>query len=171
MSTRTVALWESAYDNTLLNKNEFNFCIAKSVIDKTGQPIFNVVWQSKAPRPRATISWQVQYGLNWSTGVPDGSNAQVTVGGAWQACNPGESFDLTSDGLWAPSAPGTGNPRPGFLNVGKNYCQYPGQTGINILVGVLNSAGDDYDTVSISVNAFSEPLKLTWSRSSSIKLC
>ena len=168
MSQRTVALWESALDNTLLNSNGFNFCIAKSVIDKTGNLTFNMVWQSKAPRPRATISWNVQYGLNWTTGVPAG-NAQVTVGGAWQACNPGDSYDLNKDGLWVKSDPATSKPKPNYLNIGKNYCQYPGVTGINIIVGVLNSAGDDYDPVSITTNALRESSKLTSSRSSWIR--
>ena len=160
MSQRTVALWESGYDNTLLNNNGFKFCIAKSVIDKTGQLSFNMVWQSKVPRPRATISWNVQYGLNWTTAVPSG-NAQVSVGGAWQACNPGDSYDLNADGLWVKSNPATSQPKPNFLNIGKNNCQYPGVTGINIIVGVLNSAGDDYDPVSVAIKALSEPFELT----------
>ncbi|KAL9043860.1 MAG: hypothetical protein Q9214_002964 [Letrouitia sp. 1 TL-2023] len=137
---RTVDLWESPYDLGLLSKNDFNFCIAKSVIDTSGNLTYNMVWQSLGLSPRATVTWTVQYGLNWTLDVPTG-NAKVTIGGQWQACDPGEVFDLNKLGLFEPSSVA---PKPGFLKVGKNHYIYDIKSGVHIIVGV-RSPGSDFE--------------------------
>lgn len=142
MSNRNVDVWESPYDLGKLASNGFNFCIAKSVIDSSGNLTFNLVWKSKNLAPRDSISWTVQYGLNWTLTVPTG-NAQVVLGGVWQACNPGEVYDIDSVGLFQPS---TISSQPGYLKVGKNGYSYGGSSGIHIIVGV-KSPGSDFDPV------------------------
>ena len=143
MTQRNVDVWESPYDLMKLDANGFSYCIAKSVIDSSGKPTFNMVWRSLNLSPRATISWTVQYGLNWTLNIPAG-NAQVTVGGIWQPCNPGEVYDIDSIGLFKPS---TVPAKANFLMVGKNGYKYGGSSGINIVVGV-KSPGGDFDPVS-----------------------
>lgn len=148
MSTnRTVALWESAYNLRKLKQNGFNYCIAKSVIDSSGQLNFNMVWRSQNLAPRANITWTVEYGLNWTLDVPIGS-AQITMGGDWQSCAPGQVYDVDEDGLWAPSSEPS---KSGYLKVGKNSYRYGTNTGINIIVGVKTPEGEF------------EPVSLPWS--------
>ncbi|MCJ1379038.1 hypothetical protein MMC17_002137 [Xylographa soralifera] len=135
---RTVALWESAYNLGKLSTNGFSYCIAKSVLDSTGALTYNMVWQSKHLSPRASVTWTVQYGLNWTLDIPVG-NAQVTVGGIWQACDPGQVFDLDSNGLFQPSSVAS---KPAYLKIGKNGYHYDGTSGIHILVGVKTPEGE-----------------------------
>ena len=142
MSTRNVELWESPYDLQKLSSNGFSFCIAKSVIDSSGNLTFNMVWKALNLAPRAKVSWTVQYGLNWTLDVPTG-NAQVTLGGVWQACNPGEVYDIDSVGLFQSS---TVPAQPGYLKIGKNGYSYGGSSGIHIIVGV-QSPGGGFDPV------------------------
>lgn len=144
---RTVALWESGYNLGKLSTNGFSYCIAKSVVDSTGALTYNMVWQSKGLSPRASVTWTVQYGLNWTLDIPTG-NAQVTVGGAWQACNPGQVFDVDSNGVFQPSSIAS---KPAFLKIGKNGYHYAGTSGIHILVGVQTPAGD-FEPVSLPMN-------------------
>jgi hypothetical protein len=146
-TNRTVALWESPYDLHKLSDNGFSFCIAKSVIDSQGNLTYNLVWKSLALSPRSTVTWTVQYGLNWTLDIPTG-NAQVTIGGIWQACDPGQVFDVDKFGLFQPSSVAS---RPGFLTVGKNNYRYDGTSGIHIIVGVQTPAGD-FEAVSRLVN-------------------
>ena len=155
MSNRNVVLWESPYDLQRLASNGFNFCIAKSVIDSSGMPTFNMVWKSLALAPRASVSWTTQYGLNWSLDVPTG-NAQVTLGGLWQACNPGQVYDIDSLGLFQPSSVPS---QPGYLKVGKNGYAYGGSSGIHIIVGVQSPSGD-FDPVCRSKPDFDCNLKI-----------
>lgn len=142
---RTVAIWESPYDLRKLGDNGFDFCIAKSVIDSTGKLTFNMVWQSKALGPIIDVSWTTQYALNWTVDVPTGG-ARVKEGGFWHPCNPGDVFDLDKTGLFHPS---TVPAKAGFLKLGNNGYQYPGKSGIHVIVGVKNLAGK-YDAVSLS---------------------
>lgn len=153
MSTdRTVALWESPYNLQKLPSNGFSYCIAKSVIDTSGSSTFNLVWQSLALAPRATVTWTVQYSLNWTIDIPSG-NAQVTIGGDWQACNPGQVFDIDKNGLFQPSTVAS---NPGFLKIGKNNYKYDGASGIHIVVGVQTSA-NDFQPVSLLMNMITMP--------------
>ena len=147
MSSRNIAIWESPYDLQKLSSDGLNLCIAKSVIDSSGHPSFNMVWKSLNLAPRANISWNTQYGLNWALNVPT-ANAQVTLGGVWQACNPGEVYDIDNVGLFQPS---TVTPQPGYLKVGKNGYSYGGSSGIHIIVGVQSSPGA-FDPVCLHVN-------------------
>ena len=146
MSQRNVDVWESPYDLQKLASNGFHYCIAKSVIDSSGNLTFNMVWKSLNLSPRASISWTTQYALNWTLNVP-ASNAKITLGGIWQPCNPGEVYDIDSVGLWQPS---TVAPKPGYLTVGSNGYSYGGSSGINIIVGV-QSPGGGFDPVSLCV--------------------
>ena len=147
MSTvRTVALWESAYDLKRLSANGLNFCIAKSVIASDGTESFNLVWQSKGLAPRSTIQWTVEYGLNWTLEIPS-VDAQVTIGGAWQACSPGQVYDIDSVGLFQSSSV---PPQPNALKIGKNGYHYPGTSGIHILVGVRIPGGAENDFEPVS---------------------
>lgn len=141
MSTnRTVALWESAVDLTALSNNQFRFCIAKSVIDSTGNLSYNMVWQSHGLAPRINIEWEVKYCLNWTLNVPS-PNAKVTVGGTWQDCAKGEMYDLDSIGSWVPAS-GTRQAKPDYMNVGVNNYAYSGARGIHIIVGVRTPDGN-----------------------------
>ncbi|MCJ1435479.1 hypothetical protein MMC27_004852 [Xylographa pallens] len=151
-NNRTVALWESAYNLGKLSSNGFSYCIAKSVLDSTGTLTYNMVWQSKSLAPRASVTWTVQYGLNWTLDIPAG-NAQVTVGGIWQACNPGQVFDLDSNGLFQPSSVSS---KPDYLKIGKNGYHYAGTSGVHIIVGVKTPDGQFepiyVDTTELALN-------------------
>ncbi|MCJ1315075.1 hypothetical protein MMC15_000390 [Xylographa vitiligo] len=111
-----------------------------------------MVWQSKALAPRASVTWTVQYGLNWTLDIPAG-NAQVTVGGIWQAVNPGQVFDIDSNGLFQPSSVAS---KPAYLKIGKNGYHYAGTSGIHIIVGVKTPSGDFepiyVDTTELALN-------------------
>ncbi|TLD03857.1 hypothetical protein PgNI_11352 [Pyricularia grisea] len=97
--------------------------------DNDKPPISNVVWKSLALQPKASISWVVEYGLNWTLTLPT-DGISVTVGGDWQVCNKGESFDLDSIGEWS---------------------RYPDADGIHIVVGVKN--GDNFDCIFVDPTA------------------
>ncbi|TLD24007.1 hypothetical protein PspLS_06968 [Pyricularia sp. CBS 133598] len=155
-STRTIHWYESRFDLEQIKNNGWQYQIAKLVsTDKGKPPISNVVWKSLALQPRATISWVVQYALNWTVTLPT-DGISVTVGGEWQVCDKGQSFDLDSTGEWNPSAsPG----QPGWLSVGNVGYSYPGVTGVHIVVGVKN--GDNFDCVFVDPTAL--PLNSTGS--------
>ena len=138
MTDRTVALWEYPYDLGQLNANGLKFCVAKSVIDGTGKVHYNMVWRSLGLAPRAVITWTVQYGLNWTLDVPT-AKANITIGGAWQPCNPGQVFDIDDVGLFQPSAE---PPTPKFLKIGKNGYKYGGSSGISIVIGAKSADGN-----------------------------
>lgn len=115
--------------------------------DNDKPPISNVVWKSLALQPKASISWVVEYGLNWTLTLPT-DGISVTVGGDWQVCNKGESFDLDSIGEWSRStSPG----QPDWLTVGKINYSYPDADGIHIVVGVKN--GDNFDCIFVDPTA------------------
>ena len=139
---RTVDIWESQKDLSLLNQSQFNLQFAKSVTGKDGNPVFNIVWQSKALAPRTSISWAPVYGLNWTLGLPT-TGVSVTVGGSWQECDIGQTYDLNKDGFFQPS---TIVGKPDYMNIGKNNFQYGSENGIHILVGIKE--GSDWDVVS-----------------------
>ncbi|KAK0543486.1 hypothetical protein OC845_006105 [Tilletia horrida] len=144
MSTRKVTVFESAFDQTTLAG--YNYClnVAKRVVGANGQTASNVVWKSLALAPNMSVSWDVKYALNWTADVLT-QGASVSIGGNWKPCDKGQVYDLDNGGRWQPSsAPAD----PDFLNVGKVGYQYPGVlTGIHILVGVLNNATQQYETI------------------------
>lgn len=144
-NTRTVALWETPYDLKKLASNGFNYCNAKSVLDNAGNLTYNPVRRSLALSPRATITWTVRYGLNWTLAIPTG-NAQVVIGGIWQPCNPGQVFDVDQNGLFQPSSVAS---KPGFLMIGKNNYHYAGTSGIYITVRVQTTPGANFEPVNL----------------------
>ncbi|KAB5584921.1 hypothetical protein GE09DRAFT_1068720 [Coniochaeta sp. 2T2.1] len=146
MDTRTIHWFESSYDLNKIDVNKWQFQIAKMVATSPGSPpVSNVIWKSVALQPQANISWPVKYGLNWSATLPT-AGITVTVGGRWQACDKGEAFDLTRLGEWVPSRTA---PTPGWMTVGNIDYQYPGVSGIHLVVGVMNPATGSYDTIFI----------------------
>ena len=141
-TTRTVVVWESAVDLTALARNAFNFNIAKSVTNSDGVKSFNLVWQSNSLSPITTISWDVQYALNWTVQLPT-TDISVTVGGFWKDCNPGEVFDIDANGLFVESE---AESKPNFMKIGKHDCAR--SSGIHIVVGV-KIAPNKYQPVSV----------------------
>jgi hypothetical protein len=138
--TKTVYVYEKQSDITKLSQGGLTFQIAKSVVDASGNLVYNVVWQSQKLAPHFSISWTTQYALNWTLTIP-GSSVAIVAGGNWQPCNPGDSYDLDKNGEWVKSATtGTAN----VLNVGSNGYQ----DGIHILVGIQRGSTNFYDTVS-----------------------
>jgi hypothetical protein len=144
---RTIAFWEGAADLLALSNSKFNLQFAKSVIGPDGALTFNMVWQSKNLAPRTNISWTPVYGLNWTLEIPT-SGISVTVGGIWQTCAIGQTFDISPVGLFTPS---TVTGKPNFMNIGTNKYSYSGVNGIHIIVGVQNASGG-FDPVSSHLN-------------------
>jgi hypothetical protein len=138
---RTIQVWESAFNASKLNDYHWNFQIAKSVYNGDGTATFNVVWQSKSVAPNTLIVWQDAYALNWTATVP-APGVSVTVFGDWQACSPGQSYDLDPYGFWTPTKPDPNvKPDPKFMNVGNIQYKYPDVDGIHIVIGVQNDNG------------------------------
>jgi hypothetical protein len=135
--SRTIQLYESGYDVKMLDDNKWNFQIAKSVANADGTVQYNVIWQSRSVAANTFITWEAQYGMNWTQTLPD-PGASVTVGGEWQACSLGQVFDIDKYGLWVPSSVPS---EAGFMKVGTVNYQYPGVVGIHIVIGIQNSDG------------------------------
>lgn len=94
---RTLHWYESAADNQAITANGWRFQVAKSVATGNGAPIYNVVWQSQGVAPVTDISWKAQYALNWTAALIS-PGVKVNVGGRWQRCNKGETYDLNPQG-------------------------------------------------------------------------
>lgn len=136
--TRTIEVWESQFDNSQLALGHYNFQIAKSVITAPGAtPTFNMVWQSQGLAPDTIISWDVNYGLNWTKVLPT-LGATVVIGGKWARCDKGQILDIDANGYFeASSSPATKD----FLAIGNNGFSPQGGGGIYIVVGLQDSSG------------------------------
>ena len=99
MTTYTINVQEEASSVETLSKENYNLQVAKSVTGSNGSPSFNVVFSSQFLAPSMSVSWTVQYGLNWTSNIPAPA-AQVTYGGAWQAYSIGQSYNLDHAGEW-----------------------------------------------------------------------
>jgi len=76
---------EDDSDLGTLGNNSYQLQVAKCVASPPGSPpIFNVVYASALLAPNMSVSWQTQYGLNWSTKIP-AKGAKVEYFGRWQA--------------------------------------------------------------------------------------
>ncbi|KAK4680491.1 hypothetical protein QC764_214135 [Podospora pseudoanserina] len=143
---RTLHWYESAADNQAITANGWRFQVAKSVATGNGAPIYNVVWQSQGVAPVTDISWKAQYALNWTAALIS-PGVKVNVGGRWQRCNKGETYDLNPQGYWVPSATPAGPDGAGWLNIGNIDYAYPHVLGIHIIVGVLNNQTGRYEPI------------------------
>ncbi|KAK0708859.1 hypothetical protein B0T21DRAFT_428120 [Apiosordaria backusii] len=152
---RTLHWYESAADNQSIAANGWRFQVAKSVATANAAPTFNVVWQSQGVAPATDISWKVQYALNWTAAVP-ANGVKVSVGGTWQRCNKGETYDLNEQGYWVPSASPAGPDGAGWLNIGSINYSYPGVLGIHIIVGVMNNETGRYEPIFIDQSVLPE---------------
>ena len=65
--------------------------------------------------------------------------APIFVGGIWQACDPGQVFDINSIGLFQPSS---AQLIDGYMKVGDNEFQYAGDSGIHVVVGMRYPGGE-----------------------------
>ncbi|KAM3462439.1 hypothetical protein MY5147_009826 [Beauveria neobassiana] len=95
----TLIIQEGTQDLKDLAKNHYNLQVAKAVSAPGGTARFNVVYASKSLAPNMSVEWGANYGINWTTEVPN-PGATVTYTGRWQACKLGESYDLTETGGW-----------------------------------------------------------------------
>ena len=84
MTTYTVNVQEEASSIETLSKDKYNLQVAKSVSSPNASPSFNVVYSSASLGPNMSVSWTVQYGLNWTTNIPAPA-AQVTYSEVWQS--------------------------------------------------------------------------------------
>eukprot|EP01065_Artemidia_motanka_P029266 TRINITY_DN35409_c0_g1_i1.p1 TRINITY_DN35409_c0_g1~~TRINITY_DN35409_c0_g1_i1.p1 ORF type:complete len:395 (+),score=-92.19 TRINITY_DN35409_c0_g1_i1:112-1296(+) len=163
MSERTVEVWNNDEDRIALNNNNFNFQFAKSVVGRDGKLEFNIVWQSCGIAPRTSITWKPVYGLNWTLSLPKAGVA-VSMGGIWKQCDLGKSYDISKQGIFVPSVDSQLQPKPDYLNIGKNNFRYNDTThGIHILVGLKNSAGNfeviyvDPIELGVNMSSFYQP--------------
>lgn len=139
--TTSLTIQESQADLEFLSKNNYNLQVAKAVSAPGGKPTFNVVYKSKSLAPNMTVSWSPTYGLNWATEIAD-PGAQVVYAGNWQACELGQSYDLTSVGEWVINNKDP-NKDANSVNVGNNG--YP--QAVNIVVGILNPETQTWEAV------------------------
>lgn len=137
-SERKITVWESQYDGVQLQKNKYNFNIAKAVSDGSGgAAAANLIWQSKAIAPITEITWNTVYALNWTATLP-AKGVSIQVGGTWQKCAKGEMFELTPSGYWKSSQL---PPVSGFMGAYIDY-SYPGaEDGIHVVIGQQNASG------------------------------
>ncbi|EKJ69008.1 hypothetical protein NXS19_011316 [Fusarium pseudograminearum] len=136
MTTYTAYTQEGPTDIKALGTENYQLQVAKSVAGSDGKPSFNVVYSSHFLAPNMTVSWSVNYGLNWTAGIPN-KGEKVEYGGVWQSCALGDSFNLDQGGEWITNQ---NNPKakPDALNVGKNGYQI----AVNIIVGVQDESGN-----------------------------
>ena len=144
-AVRTLNWYESQEDNKIIASNGWRFQVAKSVATGTAKATYNMVWQSRGVAPKTTIAWRTEYALNWTADAPSDGIA-VTIGGDWQKCDKGDSYDIGPDGYWLRSKSQAGA-TPGWLNVGNVDYTYDGVLGIHIVVGVMNSKTGEWDPV------------------------
>lgn len=96
-----------------------------------------MIWRSEGLGPDTKISWNVEYGLNWTKTLPT-VGSTVVLGSFWHACDKGQILDINSGGYFVPS---TKPAIDGFMAVGQN--SYVPQTGggIYIIVGLKDATG------------------------------
>ncbi|KPA37221.1 splicing factor 3b [Fusarium langsethiae] len=135
MATYTATAQQGGDDLRMLFEQRYNLQVAKSVAGPDGSPHFNVVYQSRSLAPTMSVSWTLEYGLNW-TADPPNSGARVRYWGYWQPCDLGASYDLDEAGWWVPNQ-NNPNTQPNALNVGRNGYQTP----VHIIVGVQDANG------------------------------
>lgn len=84
-NTYNPVVQEDESDLKTLGSQDYQLQVAKCVANPPDTPpTFNVVYASKMLAPNMDVSWQTQYGLNWSTNVP-AKGAKVEYSGFWQA--------------------------------------------------------------------------------------
>jgi hypothetical protein len=155
---KTIQVYEHELDATKLSQNKWNFQIAKSVDKGNGDNNPNVVWQSKNIAPNIFISWKDVYALNWTARIPP-AGVSIAISGAWQACNPGDSYDLDNTGYWIPSKkPYESSYDKDFINVGKIDYTYPSVDGIHIVIGLQSSTTSNKENFDI---IYVDPISLT----------
>ncbi|KAI0128233.1 hypothetical protein F4776DRAFT_664980 [Hypoxylon sp. NC0597] len=82
------------------------------------------------------MSSQPIYAFNWTMNVP-AAGFTVSMGGLWQRCELGQSFDIESTGLFSPSVD-TSSSKSGYLNIGKTEFDFQGQGQIHIIISIQN---------------------------------
>jgi hypothetical protein len=129
-------------DVTTLGNNHYYLQVAKSVAGGGGSPTYNVVYAARQSAPHTDVVWKTTYGLNWISQVPD-PGATVTCSGEWQECDLGQSYDLNINGIWSVHDKDP-NAKKNAVNVGQNNYV----SGVNIVVGIYDSAADLWSPVS-----------------------
>ncbi|KAJ3520223.1 hypothetical protein NM208_g13803 [Fusarium decemcellulare] len=124
----------------LLSQNGYNLQIAKGVSVRGG-PSYSMVYSSQYLNSNTSVSWNTTYGLNWTT-QESFPGMRVTLGGEWQQCDLGASYNLNEYGGWDsnhndPSA------QKNCLNVGSNNFQ----TAVQIIIGVYDSSAGDWTPI------------------------
>ena len=142
MTSYTAVVQEADPSLEALSKNGWNLQVAKCVSSPKGAPVFNVVYSSSYLAANMSVSWTVQYGLNWTENIPT-PGAQVTYTGDWSECSLGQSLNLDKAGAWQfnnndPHADSNS------LNVGSNGYQAP----VNIVVGIKDPNTGDWSPAS-----------------------
>lgn len=146
MSIRKLHWFESRDDAVNIRNNGWNLQLAKAVKSGSAATTYNLIWGSQALAPDTSISWKAEYGLNWTAQVPNDGKS-ISIGGEWQACNKGQSFDIDSLGYWRASARPVPAERADWLNVGNIEYSYPGVLGLHIVVGVRNAISGDFEPI------------------------
>jgi hypothetical protein len=138
-TTRTLNWFEKGPDFNQISKDNWQFQIAHEVLKGNNAKASNVVWQSSAICGIYTLSWDVDYALNWAYNYPTGSNIKVTAGGFWQKCNPGQVFNLNTGGQWKEDTDAEAALSPddqSWLNIGQINFTPQNANGVYLVVGV-----------------------------------
>ncbi|KAF5851400.1 hypothetical protein GGP41_004185 [Bipolaris sorokiniana] len=165
--TRQITIQADGPTLAKLGASQFQLHVAKSVIGSDGQLFgalltskvtFNVVWQSKALQPFVDIKWTPEYGMNWTADSPQ-DGISVTIRGIWQACKPGQIFDLNAQGVWTKSA---STPVKDFMAIGNNdFYTDDAPNGIHVIIGIKNKSGS-FDPIFMNPTAMGKGMNATF---------
>lgn len=136
-----ITVQEKTDDLKSLSNSHYNLQVAKSVSSPGSKALFNVVYDSKDLVPNMEVSWTQQYGINWTTEIAS-PGAKVIYTGNWQACNLGDSYNLTSVGEWEINNDDPHKDKDS-VNVGLNGYTQP----VNIIVGIQDPGDGDWQAV------------------------
>ncbi|KAF4334657.1 splicing factor 3b [Fusarium beomiforme] len=144
MTTYTIITQQGRTELATLSGQNYQLQVAKSVSSPSGQPSFNMVYQSQFLGPNMEVQWTTTYGLNWTTNIPS-AGSTVVYSGDWQQCNLGDSYDLNSVGEWVPNQ-NNPNSKSNSLNIGKNNYQ----EAVNVIVGVQDASTGHWKPIWVS---------------------
>jgi len=108
-----------------LDKSKYNLALVKEVVDGSGEATINTIFTTRKVVPKTSITWGVEYALNWASELP-AKGAQVVISGHWKKCVPGQALTLVDGGLWENNEEDT---KEGYLTVRNHF------DDVNILVG------------------------------------
>jgi hypothetical protein len=117
-------------------RQDYSLQVAKGVIAWGREPQFNIVYMSKGLAPIMSVNWTTTYGLNWTTEIPP-LGAAVRIGGPWQQCDFGSSYDLDQTGSWRVNNNIPSGDR-NSLNIGRNAYSHQ----VHVMIGVKDTHGE-----------------------------